>query len=141
MILSKVTELVGAKIAGAVITLAVVAGAYWCYQHPEEVRAFGRVVKYTLFWLVLTAALPWSSYLFMRPMMDLQARMTSPQAASMLSIGLIAAYTGVNILHALWLASWNIQGGLTWLVVILGFAAAAAYNYVICESLARHVDR
>ena len=45
MVLSKITEFVGAKIAGAVITLAVIAGASWCYEDQEEVVAFGRIVK------------------------------------------------------------------------------------------------
>lgn len=141
MILQDIVKSLGGKIASAAIALAAFAAGYWCYQHPEEMRTFGRVVKYTLIWLVVTAALPWSSYLFMRPMMELQSRMTSAGAAQVASIGLIAAYTGVNIFHAFWLASWDINGGLTWLVVILGFGAAAAYNFFICESLARHVDR
>lgn len=141
MILQDIVKSLGGKIASAVIALAAFAAGYWCYQHPEEMRTFGRVVKYTLIWLVVTAALPWSSFLFMRPFMDLQARMTSAGAAQIASMGLIAAYTGVNIFHAFWLASWDINGGMTWLVVILGFAAAAAYNFFICESLARHVDR
>lgn len=140
MVFAEIGKFVGSKVAAAVIFLAVAAGGVWCYQHPEAVNAFGRVVKYTLIWLVVTAALPWSSYLFMRPMLAMQSRMTNAQTASLVSLALIAAYTLINIVHALWLAGGGIHGGFTWLVVLLGFAAAGAYNFVICESLARHVD-
>jgi hypothetical protein len=46
----------------------------------------------------------------------------------------------LDILFALHLAEGAIHGSFSWLVVILGFAAAAAYNFVICESLARQVS-
>jgi hypothetical protein len=56
------------------------------------------------------------------------------------SIAVIGVYSFADILLALWMAGWRVNGGFTWLVLILGFAAAAAYNFVICESLARQVD-
>jgi hypothetical protein len=137
MILADIGKFVGAKVATAIIFLAVTAGGYWLYKHPEVIRETGHLIKLLLIWVVVTAALPWSSFIFMRPLLDLQARMTNASAASVLSIGLIGAYTLVDILLAFKLAQGGIQGGFTWLVVFLGFAAAAAYNFVICESLAR----
>ncbi|RIK68016.1 MAG: hypothetical protein DCC65_04075 [Planctomycetota bacterium] len=137
---AEIGKFVGAKVATAVIFLAVAAGGIWCYQNPESVKAFGVVVKHTLIWLVVAAALPWSSYLFMRPLMARQAKMQSAYGAAMVSLGVIAAFWLVDVLLALWLADWSIAGGFTWFVVILGFIAAAAYNFVICESLARHVS-
>ena len=137
MVLADIGKFVGAKVATAVIFLAVAAGGWWLYQHPEVIRQTGNVIKLVLIWVVVVAALPWTSFLFMRPLMDLQSRMTSASAATALSVGLITLYTLVDIVLAFQLASGGIHGGFTWLVVFLGFAAAAAYNFVICESLAR----
>lgn len=140
MILTEIGKFVGAKAATAVIFLAVAAGAYWCYQNPDSVRAFGNALKLTLVWIVVAAALPWSSWLFMRPLLDFQAKLSSAHGAAMSSLALIGAYWLFDILFALWLAGWSIQGALSWIVVILGFIAAAAYNFVICESLARNAN-
>lgn len=139
MILAEIGKFVGAKVATAIIFLAVVAGGIWCYQNPEAVKAFGAVVKHTLLWLLVVAALPWTSYLFMRPLMARQAKMQSAYAASLTSLAVIGAYWLAGVFFAFWLADWSISGGFTWFVLILGFIAAAAYNFVICESLARHV--
>jgi len=139
MIITEVGKFAGKKIAAAVITVAVVAAGIWCWQHPAEVKAFGHVVKVTLLWVVVTGALPWSSFLFMRPLMRLQSENLSANGAAMLSIGVIAAYWLVDVLLALWLADWGISGTFSWIVVLIGFAAAGVYNFVICESLARYV--
>lgn len=139
MILADIGKFVGAKVAAAVIFLGVAAGGYWCYRNPETVKAFGTVVKLTLVWLVVVAALPWSSFLFMRPLLAYQSKMQSASAAAAVSIAVIAAFWIFDILLAGYLSGWSFSGALTWLVVLLGFLAAAAYNFVICESLARHV--
>lgn len=138
---AEIGKFVGAKVATAIIFLSVVAGGVWCYQNPEAIRAFGTVVKHTLLWLLAAAALPWTSFFFMRPLLRLQAEHLSARAAAATSIAVIAAYCVADILLALYLAGWSISGALTWTVVLLGLLAAGAYNFVICESLARHADR
>jgi len=140
MVWAAAGKFVGSKVASAVIFLAVAAGGIWAWRHPEQIKAFGRVVQLTLVWLAVTAAAPWSSYLFMRPLLNWQSSMQTGQSAAVLSVLLIGVYWIIDIVLALWLAGWRIEGGFTWMVVLLGFAAAGAYNYVICESLARHVD-
>jgi hypothetical protein len=133
-------KFLGAKVATAIIFLAVAAGGLWCYRNPETVKSMAQVVKLTVVWTAIAGALPWSSYLFMRPLLAKQASMQSAGNAAATSIAVIALFTLADILLALWMASWSVTGGFTWLVLILGFAAAAAYNFVICESLARQVD-
>lgn len=140
MFLSDVAQFVGKKAAAAVIGVAVIAGGIWCWQHPEEVRAFGHVVKVTLIWIVVAAALPWSSFFFVRPLLRFQSDVLSESGAAAMGVALIAAYWLVDVLLALWLADWGFDGALTWGVVLVGFAAAAVYNFVICESLARAAD-
>jgi len=138
--LSDAAQFVGKKAAAAVIGVAVIAGGIWCWQHPEEVRAFGHVVKVTLIWIVAAAALPWSSFFFVRPLLRFQSDVLSESGAAAMGVALIAAYWLVDVLLALWLADWGFDGALTWGVVLVGFAAAAVYNFVICESLARAAD-
>ena len=140
MILADLGKFVGGKVATAVIFLAVGAAGYWCYKNPESLKAGAHVVKVAVVWIVLAAALPWSSALFVRPLLAKQSEIGSVGAANALGISVIALYTLLDILLAFWLASWTITGSLTWMVLILGFAAAAAYNFVICESLARQAD-
>lgn len=141
MFLAEIGKFVGAKVAAAVIFIAVTAGGLWCWQHPEEVRAFGRVIKLALIWIAVAAALPWTSFVFIRPLLGLQSNMQSATSAAILSVGFIAAYWLVDVGFAFYLADWSVSGALSWIVLILGLLAAGAYNFVICESLARHVDR
>ncbi|MBX3395692.1 MAG: hypothetical protein KF841_10025 [Phycisphaerae bacterium] len=140
MWLSEIGKFVGAKVAGAIITVAVLAGGFWCYRNWDQVEAFGRIVKLVLAWLVVVAVLPWTSFFFMRQFLEYQSSLTSARFAHFASVAIIAAYWIVDIFAALWLADWSIAGGFTWCVVLLGFIAAGAYNYVICESLARRID-
>jgi len=140
VILADLGKFVGAKVATAVIFIAVAAGGIWCYQHPESVKAGAQVIKLSLVWIAVAAALPWSSYLFMRPILAKQAEIQSTGAAGAVGLAVIVAYSAIDVLLAIWLAGGSISGSFTWFVVMLGFAAAAAYNFVICESLARQAD-
>lgn len=140
MFLAEIGKFVGAKVASAIIFIAVAAGGVWAYQNWATVKAFGHDVKLALFWIVLAAGLPWSSYLFMRPLLAFQSRLQTANYATMVSVAMIGAYCVVDIILAFWLAAWSITGGFTQFVVVLGFLAAGAYNFVICESLARHVE-
>lgn len=141
MIWTEVGKFVGAKIAGTLISIAVLAGCVWCYYNWGTVQSAGRVVLNTIIWTAIAAALPWSSYLYLRPLMAFQNNLNSERAAAAVSIGLIGAYTLLDIIVAFWWLEWGTMGGFARFVVVVGFIAAAAYNFVICESLARHVDR
>lgn len=140
MFLAEVGKFVGGKVATAIIFLAVAAGGIWAWQHPETIKAFGNVVKLTFLWVLIAGALPWTSFVFIRPLLDLQSRMQNSNSAAVLSVAMIGAYLLLDVLLAFWLAGWNFTGGFTWFVVLLGFLAAGAYNFVICESLARRAD-
>jgi hypothetical protein len=139
--IADIFKFVGAKVASAIIGLAAVGAGYWCWQNPEALKAFGAVVKFTLLWLLIAAALPWTSYVFMRPLLSFQASRQSASAAALASLAVIAGFWLIDVCLAFYFAGGLFVGTLTWVVVILGFIAAAAYNYVICESLARHVER
>jgi hypothetical protein len=140
MILADAAKFLGAKAVGAIVTLAVIAGGIWCYRNPDKLVAMGHVIKLTLLWAVIAAGIPWTSYLFMRPLLKFQSEQLSVRSAAVLSLAVIAAYTAVDVVFALRLGDFSQSGTFTWLVLLLGFAAAGVYNFVICESLARHAD-
>ncbi len=77
MIWADIGKFVGSKVASVIITVAVLFGGYWCYENWDTVKGFGHGVKIFLFWLVLVGALPWSSFLFMRPLLAFQSRLAS----------------------------------------------------------------
>lgn len=140
-VFAEIGKFVGAKVAGALITLATIVGGIWCYKNWDTVKAFGEVVKLILIWIALVAALPWSSYLFMKPLLGFQSNLNSERAAAAVSVGVIGAYCIIDMILAFWLGDWQDANGFSWFVLLLGFAAAGAYNFVICESLARQADR
>lgn len=140
-VFAEIGKFVGAKVAGVIITIATLAGGYWCYEHWDKVEAFGGVIRQILFWIVLVAALPWSSYLYMKPLLAFQGNLNSERSAAMVSVGVIGAYCVIDLILAFWLGDWQGAGGFSWFMLVLGLAAAGAYNFVICESLARQADR
>ncbi len=141
MVLAEAGKFVGAKIASAIIFIGVAAGGIWCWQNWGDVKDFGSALLDVLIWLVIVAALPWSSYLFMRPLLAFQGNLQSEKAAAGVSIGLIAVYLLADAIAAFSMGDFSGSGAFTWFVLFLGFAAAGAYNFIICESLARHLDR
>ncbi len=140
-VLAEIGKFVGAKVASVLITLAMLAGGWWCYKNWDDVKAFGVVVKLILFWIVLVAALPWTSFFFMKPLLGFQANLNSERGAAAVSVGVIGVLCVIDMILAFWLGDWGDKSGFSWFVLILGFAAAGAYNFVICESLARNADR
>ncbi len=130
-------EAIGKYVGGKVVTILCLLGAglagYWFYTHPDEIRTLWSVVRLALAWIAFAAVLPWSSFAMMKWVL----RFESNAAGAIL----LAAYSVLDIVAALWLAGWQVRGALAWTVVLVGWLAATAYNYVICESLARHVDR
>lgn len=140
-VFAEIGKFVGAKVAGAIITVATIAGCVWCYYNWDTVKAFGNVVKLILFWLVLVAALPWSSFFFVKPLLAFQGNLNSERAAAATSIGVIGLFCAIDLILAFWLGDWADANGFSWFMLLIGLIAAGAYNFVICESLARHADR
>lgn len=123
---------VGAKVVTALCVLGAGAAGLWFWRHPEDLRSLWSVVKLSLAWIGFAAVLPWTSFLFVRPLLKAES--------NALSAALLGGYMLLDIVAALWLADWGVRGSLAWVVLIIGFMAAAAYNYVVCESLARQAD-
>jgi len=120
----------GQYITGKVVTFVLVvsgAGAViWFWQHPEQLQTIWSTIKYALVWLGFVIALPWALF-FVTPWV---AAKDSNLAAGLM----LAGYAAADILVAVMLMG-GVTGHntLTWMVVILGFLAAATYNFKVCE--------
>jgi len=66
--------------------------------------------------------------------------MQTSSGAAVLSLIVLGVYLFIEVVFAFYLAGWSVSGTLSWVVLVLGFSAAGAYNFVICESLARRAD-
>ncbi len=130
-------EAIGKYVGGKVVTILCLLGAglagLWFWKHPDDLRTLWSVIRLTLAWIAFAAVLPWSSFAIMKWLLRFESNASGAI--------LLAAYSVLDIVAALWLAGWHVRGALAWTVVLVGWLAATAYDYVICESLARHVDR
>jgi hypothetical protein len=123
---------VGAKVVSAVCVVASAAAIIWFWRHPESVRALWTVVKYALAWLGFAAVLPWLSYPVLPRVLKSESNARS--------LALLLAIWSIDIVAALWLCGWRVGDALSWTVLLLGFVAAGAYNFIVCESLARQIE-
>lgn len=128
-----IAKYVGGKVLTAVlvVTVAMVVVWYW-RMDPAARAAMWHSVRMVLLWVGLAAALPWATF-FVPPLVV--------KAESNLVSGLaLAAYVAVDAVLAFWLAGWDIEGTLSWAVVLLGLLSAGVYNFVVCEFLAERAE-
>ena len=130
--LASVGKYVGGKVVTAICVVASGAALVWFWKHPESAQAIWQIIKYSIAWIAFAVVLPWASYAALPFVLR-----TESNAVSVL---LLAALWLLDILMALWLCGWHVNGALGWAVLLLGFIAAGAYNFVVCESLARQLD-
>ncbi|MCK6457310.1 MAG: hypothetical protein L6Q92_12380 [Phycisphaerae bacterium] len=131
--LDAIGKYVGGKVVTTLCVIAAAGAGIWFWRHPEDLRALWYVARQALVWIGFAAALPWTSALFIRRVLAYESNTAG--------YVLLGAYGALDVLAALWLAGWRVSGALSWMVLLLGFVAAGAYNFVVCESLARHADR
>jgi hypothetical protein len=131
-VISAIGKYVGGKVVTTLCVFAAAAAGYWFYRHPEDLRTLWAVIRLTLAWIGFAAALPWTSWLFLRRVLAMESNAAA--------LGMLAGYSALDVLAAMWLAGWSVSGALSWTVLMLGFIAAGTYNYVVCESLARQLE-
>ncbi len=131
--LTKVGQYVGAKVVGGAVTLGVIGGGIWFWNHPEQLVAIWQAVKYALVWVGLAAALPWATFFVTRWALSFD----SNRAEALL----LAGYAAADFLFA-WLLLGTLRGlgSLTWMVLILGLLAASFYNYRVCDFIAEGAE-
>lgn len=123
---------VGGKVLTAILVVATGCGVIWFWKHPEHIQSLWNMTKASLVWIGFVLVLPWATF-FAVPV----ARKFDNNTA--LAI-LLAAYTTTDMLAALYLAEWKINGTLTWAVVILGLLSASVYNYLVTQTIDERME-
>lgn len=122
----------GGKVVTALLIVAVGLIGVYFWRNPDKLEDLWGTIRSSLIWLGFVAVLPWA--LFFMPGWILKFESNSAAAI------LLVAYLICDILMAMWLADWHIEGSLTWGVVIVGFLVAGIYNFLVCDSLAEWSD-
>ena len=124
---------VGGKVLGAVLAVAVILVIIWYWRLPLEDRdALWAMVRGTLLWLGLVAALPWA--LFFVPARIVRMESNAASAA------MLAGYLVVDFGFALYLMNGFPAGGWHRAILVLGLLGAAVYNLIVCEFLAQRAE-
>jgi hypothetical protein len=116
---------VGGKVLTALLAVGGVLSVIWFWKHPEQLAAIWSVLKGVLVWLGLVIVLPWAAFFATGWVVKRESNL----AGALLLLGL----TGVDALFAFYLAGWHVEGALTWMVLLLGFLSAGAYNFLVCD--------
>lgn len=120
-------------IVTAIVVVASAGTVIWFWRHPEQLQLVWSTIKYSLVWIGFVLTLPWAAFSVTRWVVSLE----SNRAAALLLLGL----SMVDALAAFWLMG-GVRGhdALTWGVIILGFLAAAVYNFKVCEYQADRLE-
>ncbi len=128
-----IAKYVGGKVLTAVLAVASVFGVIWFWKHPEQLQALWQVIKYVAAWLGFVAVLPWALFFV--------ARWVMKKESNVIAGLMLAGYLLLDVIVALFLSG-GISGHstLTWIVLLLGFASAAVYNFLVCDYQADRID-
>ena len=131
--LTAIGQYVGAKVVTAVLVVASAGAVIWFWRHPEDLRTIWLTIKYALVWLGFVLVLPWATF-FVTPWVVAKE---SNAAAGLMLFG----YALADVVVAAWLMGGiRGHGTLTWGVLLLGFLAAAVYNFKVCEYQAERAE-
>jgi len=131
--LTSIGQYVGGKVITAILVVGSAGAVIWFWRHPEQLQMIWAVIQYVLAWIGFVIILPWAMFFVTTWVV---AKDSNVAAALML-----AGYAILDIVVALYLAG-GIRGhnGLTWVVLIVGFLAAAVYNLKVCEFQAERLE-
>jgi hypothetical protein len=133
-VIEAIGKYVGGKVLTAVLVVTSAMVVIWYWQLPaEQKQSIWNAIKYSLIWIGFAAVLPWG--LFFVPSLLVRAESNLVSALG------LASYLLLDMLAALWLADWHVNGTLAWLVLILGFGCAAIYNLLVSEYLAQRAEQ
>lgn len=131
--LTAIGQYVGAKVITAVLFVSSALTVIWFWRNPEQLQAIWQVVKYAMVWLGIVLVIPWAAFLVTRWVVSLE----SNTAAGLMLLG----YVGADAIVAfILIGRISGLGGLTWMVLVLGFLSAGVYNYLVCEYQASRLE-
>jgi hypothetical protein len=124
---------VGGKVITAVLVVVSAVVVIWYWRLPPGDRAaLWSMARGALIWLAMVLVLPWA--LFFMPAWAVR------KERNWISAVLLLAYLAVDVVFAFYLAGW--RAGSSWQrgALLVGFAVAGFYNFVVCEYLAQRSD-
>ena len=131
--LTAIGQYVGAKVITAILLVSGAGAVIWFWKHPEQLETIWQTLKYVLAWIGFVLVLPWATF-FVTPWIVSQ---DSNAAAALM----LAGYVLTDALVAFCLIGRVTGlGGFTWVVLLLGFLAAAVYNLKVCEHQADRLE-
>ncbi len=125
-------KFVGAKTLTALLCVGSGLSLIWFWRHPEHLQALWGTLKGVLAWLGFVIVFPWATCFVPAKVV----KMESNAAAA----GMLAGYVAIDVAVALWLHGGLFSGALTWTVLLFGFLAAGAYNFLVFDHVAERVD-
>lgn len=130
--IAAIGQYVGGKVLTAILIFATFASGFWFWKHPEHLETIWKTIKYVIAWIGFVGVLPWATAFITMWVMKFDNNIASGI--------LLAGYLAGDIIVALMLAGAKDHNTLTWTVLVLGFAAAFVYNFLVCEKLAEYHD-
>jgi len=131
--LTAIGQYVGGKVITAVLVVSGAGAVIWFWKHPEHLETIWATIKYVLIWMGVVGVLPWA-FFFVTPWV---VSKDSNAAAGLMLLG----YSIADAVVAFCLMGGvSGHGSLTWMVVLIGFLAAAVYNLKVCEHQAEQCE-
>jgi hypothetical protein len=119
----------GDKILTMIALALVLLGAYALYRlGPEGRGALWAGIVNTIAWVVIAAAVPWSSKAFIRRLLA--------TGTNWAGVAAIAAYTLVDLIAGRVLMGGWPASGWGWVAGLAALAVAGSYNYLVTEYVA-----
>ena len=131
--LTSIGQYVGGKVVTAVLFVAGAGAVIWFWKHPDDLRTIWQTLKYVAAWLGFVLVLPWATF-FVTPWVIAK---DSNLAAALMLFGYVLADA---IVAFCLIGRVSDLGGFTWMLLLLGFLAAAVYNLKVCEYQAERLE-
>jgi hypothetical protein len=131
--LTAIGQYVGAKVITAVLFVSSALTVIWFWRNPEQLQAIWQVVKYAMVWLGVVLVVPWAGFFVTRWVVSLE----SNAATGLMLLGYVVADAVVAFVLIGRVVG---LGGLTWMVLLLGFLSAGVYYYLVCEFQASRLE-
>jgi hypothetical protein len=122
---SSILGRLGEKTLGWIALGVLILIGVWIYRLGEAGRGdLWNWVWRSGVWLAIVAAVPWSTKLFIRRVLD--------RSSNMASVALIGSLTAVDALAGM-LLLYHWPTGWWWLATLVVLAVAGVYNYLVSE--------
>lgn len=127
-------QYLGGKVVTIVLGTGAVGALIWFWRNPDDLQTIWHTIKYALVWLGFVALLPWATFFVTTWVVSKDSNLASGlMLAGYLVLDVVVAFSLIGRFTGL--------GSLSLFVLLLGFLAAAVYNFKVCEYQASRLER